>query len=195
MEQCAPGSDFVEISNAFNGILKTYFLRNFNELLKDICLLLIYYKDSMSRLIQRLLHENGALKFNLVVESTYVKPVTNETQDRSFKTTNVSVFAGSEVDNKCFQWAILAKFVTQTNADRINHNYFNLLNKFNFTSLSFPTPLKEIKKFEQMNIGVSVNVFGIGSDDKVFPLRVCEKEEKEHFDLLLITNDDKEFHY
>ena len=33
----------------------------------------------------------GPIKFNIVVECTYIKPVINETQDRSFKTKNIPI--------------------------------------------------------------------------------------------------------
>ena len=35
---------FIEIENAFKGNLRTYFYKNNNNVIKDICLLLIYLK-------------------------------------------------------------------------------------------------------------------------------------------------------
>lgn len=103
-------------------------------------------------------------------------------------------------DNKCFKWAILAKYVTGDNKHRIGENYFKNENKYNFSSLSYPTPINNIKIFEKNNPNVSVNVYGLKHQQQknikylVFPLKVVEKEKNDHFDLLIINNNEK-MHY
>lgn len=96
-------------------------------------------------------------------------------------------------DNYCFKWAILCRFINGTHPERINYRYFNIENKFNFTTIEFPTSLKQIKLFEKIN-NVSINVYGVENNETIYPLKVCDNEESTHFDLLLL-NENEKFHY
>lgn len=252
--------DFVELKSAFKGILKTFFLKNTSEKVKDICLLLNRSKFKIKRLLNDLLSRYGGLKFNIVVECTYIKQFTNELQDRAFKTSNLSVFQSSPInnilknlfdkicleeseyqgkgsgwtlhcidgillrfskytplggssylplplkiqlkkavvnpknfqDNKCFQWAILSRYTSNKNKhSRIDHEYLQLVDTFNFKNIPYPTPIKSIKRFEKDNPGVSVNVYGLTDKDVVYPLRISANELANHFDLLLMTGEEE----
>lgn len=256
--------EFVELKSAFKGILKTFFLKNNSEKVKDICLLLNKSKNKIKQLLNNLLSSYGGLKFNIVVECTYIKQFTYELQDRAFKTLNSSVFQSSSInkilknlfekicleeseyqakgsgwslhcidgillrfskytplggssylplplkiqlkkavinpknfrDNKCFQWAILSRYVPNTSKhSRIDHEYLQLTDKFNFSNVPTPTPMKSIKRFEKDNTGTSVNVYGLTDKDVVYPLRIASNEQKNHFDLLLLTNEEGISHY
>jgi len=90
--------------------------------------------------------------------------------------------------------------VTGRNRCRIGNNYYKHAYKYNFSGLSFPTPLSEVKIFEQNNPTVSINVYGnekkMNSQLKslshiVFPLKVVEEKNENHFDLLFITENEK----
>lgn len=103
-------------------------------------------------------------------------------------------------DQQCFKWAILTKHVTGLNKHRVGENYTIHENKYNFTGLTFPTPLAEIDLFEKWNPEVSVNVYGLKKEFQplknfcdyiVFPLKVVSEEKSEHFDLLYITDNEK----
>lgn len=66
---------------------------------------------------------------------------------------------------------------------------------YDFSVVTFPTPLEDIIKFEKRN-SVSINVYGVScKTEDVFPLRISRFEEKEHFDLLLIDNEGGTKHY
>ncbi|KAL4111836.1 hypothetical protein QTP88_015719 [Uroleucon formosanum] len=106
-------------------------------------------------------------------------------------------------DQLCFKWAILAKHVEGENKYRINNNYTKHEDKYSFEGISFPTPLSDIKKFEKNNQNVSINVYGVHKQYlpppklptyKIFPLKVVDEEKRDHFDLLLVTENDKS-HY
>ncbi|XP_060869078.1 uncharacterized protein LOC132943926 [Metopolophium dirhodum] len=106
-------------------------------------------------------------------------------------------------DQHCFKWSVLAKHVTGRNRSRIGNNYNQHSEKYDFTGLSFPTPLSEVKIFERKNPTVSINVYGLEKKLNpllktksyiVFPLKVIDKEKEEHIDLLYITKDEK-MHY
>ncbi|KAL4135021.1 hypothetical protein QTP88_006689 [Uroleucon formosanum] len=102
-------------------------------------------------------------------------------------------------DQQCFKWSILAKHVTEQTKCRIGKNYRKHEGKYIFDGISFPTPLSDIKIFEKNNPFVSINIFGIEKriqppkkfpTYKIFPLRVVEDEKRDHFDLLLMTEND-----
>lgn len=114
-----------------------------------------------------------------------------------------AVINPQNTDDQCFKWAILVKHVTEDHKYRVGGNYTIHEEKYDFTGINFPTPLHEIKIFEKKNPNVSVNVYGLQKDFqqprkyltyKVYPLKVVEEEKDEHFDLLLLSNDEK-FHY
>jgi hypothetical protein len=102
-------------------------------------------------------------------------------------------------DKYCFKWVILAKHVTEEPKCRIGENYRRHEGKYIFDLISFPTPLSDIKIFENNNPLVSINIYGIKkhfqppkkfSTYEVFPLRVVDEEKRDHFDLLLVTEND-----
>lgn len=102
-------------------------------------------------------------------------------------------------EKQFFKWVILAKHVTGENKYRVGINYTIHEDKYNFSVLSFPTLISEIKIFEKNNPNVSVNVCGV-KDEKnkkndcaihtIFLLKVVDEEKADHFDLLLITKND-----
>ncbi|VVC46506.1 Hypothetical protein CINCED_3A013859, partial [Cinara cedri] len=109
-----------------------------------------------------------------------------------------AVINPKNIDEECFKWAILAKHVTGINRYRVGSNYTEHENKYNFSGITFPTPLSDIKKFEKNNSNVSVNVYGLreqkkikGSVYTVFLLKVVNEEKTGHFDLLIVTKEGK----
>ena len=73
-------------------------------------------------------------------------------------------------DNKCIMWCILAHFHPCTNGHRCStFSYRRYEAEVNVAGVSFPTPLREVKKLEQLN-NISINVFGYDKTDKVYPL-------------------------
>jgi len=110
------------------------------------------------------------------------------------------------VDQQCFKWAILAKHVAQDNRTRVGANYSSEEHRYDFSALSAPTPVSEIKLFERAYPGTSVNVYGVMNCKKyknkksstqsvAYPLRVTDNELANHFDLLLITGKNVKNHY
>lgn len=95
-------------------------------------------------------------------------------------------------DLKCFQYAVLAKFVKIT-PHRVSKYTPDLLQRYDFSNITFPTPLHEIRKFEKKN-NISINVFGLDKKQNVYPLKICKQELGDHRDLLLINKDNVQ-HY
>lgn len=95
-------------------------------------------------------------------------------------------------DSKCFKYSVLAEFIDE-NPERVS-KYINLKHPYDFSCVDFPTPLNQIKIFEQRN-NISINVFGLEKYNKVFPLKVVKQELADHRDLLLINDDSGTSHY
>lgn len=97
-----------------------------------------------------------------------------------------SVINPQNSDNFCLKWAILAKHEAGVNKERVGEKYIAQENKYNFTGLSFPTPLHDIAIFEKKNHNVSINVYGLKKKfqvprklptHKVYPLKVVNLEK------------------
>ena len=94
------------------------------------------------------------------------------------------------IDNKCFVYCILAKLYRPSkNRGRVKY-YEKYLDKLNTKSISYPTKIIEIKKFEKDN-NLTINVFGLTknkSEYKPYPIYISinyDEKVKEHIDLLL----------
>lgn len=96
-------------------------------------------------------------------------------------------------DNLCFKWALLsALYPATTNAQRVS-KYKPYKEELNFTGVKFPVGLKEVKKFEELNPTVSVNVYMWNEAiEKVRPLRLTKKVKEKHVHLLLLTEENEE---
>ena len=75
--------------------------------------------------------------------------------------------------------------------ERITRQLEKQAETLNFDGISFPIKLKDIKKFEQQNPQVSVNVLGY-EDKKIFTLHISEMAEREH-EVNLLLLEDKHF--
>ncbi|KAL4153519.1 hypothetical protein QTP88_001352 [Uroleucon formosanum] len=90
------------------------------------------------------------------------------------------------------------------NPQNIDRQCFKEEHRYDFSTLSTPTPVSEIELFERSNPGTTVNLYGVRNFEKnkksstqsaAYPLRVADEEKADHFDLLLITGKDGENHY
>jgi len=99
------------------------------------------------------------------------------------------------IDNECFKYAMLAKFlVGENNSTRPGGHYAALATRYNFTGLEYPVSLNGVRQFEIRNPGVSVNVFGLDEKENIYPVKVVNIELSNHTDLLLIKDGDNS-HY
>ena len=98
-------------------------------------------------------------------------------------------------ENKCFLWSVLRylhpikKHETRLTDIRKNGN------DLNFKGTDFPVKLKDITKFENQNPDLSgINVFSVNDNNKIYPLRLNQKDNDETIDLFLFSKDEK-MHY
>ena len=88
-------------------------------------------------------------------------------------------------DNKCFLWCIpIQKDETRLTDIRKYEN------DLNFKGIDFPVKLKDIPKFENQGI----NVFSVNDNNKIYPLRLSQKDCQKSIDLFLISKDENH-HY
>ena len=96
-------------------------------------------------------------------------------------------------DNKCILWSLLAHLhpVAQ-NPERIT-KYNQYVDELNMDGVSFPTPLKDVRKIE-LNNNLSINVLGYEPREGIVPLRRTPEVKERHINLLLIKEGDNS-HY
>lgn len=130
----------------------------------------------------------GVYKYTPMGGSSYIS-LPNDIKNKK------AVINVQNTDQQCFKWALLTKYV-----DNVHSlvQFTSEEHRYDFTGLTFPTPLHEVKIFERNNPNVSINVYGLkhqkNKKHNVYPLKVVDKEKTDHFDLLLITDGDKS-HY
>ena len=88
-------------------------------------------------------------------------------------------------DNKCIVWAILVFLYLLTN---LVTKYQQYEHELNCAGVSFPTPIKDIKKIEQKN-NISIHMFGYDVKEKVHPLLLLKKVIQDRHVNLLLTSD------
>lgn len=92
--------------------------------------------------------------------------------------------------NECFRFAILSEII-RSNDPRA---YEDFESSYSFDCISFPTPQKDITRFETVN-NVSVNVYGLDRKNQLYPLRISKKYDYDKdFDILYIQNEENS-HY
>ena len=98
-------------------------------------------------------------------------------------------------DDKCFLWSVLRYLhPVQKNGERIS-SLKKYENDLNFKQINFPVKVKDITKFENQNPDLSgINVFSVNENNKVYPLRINQKDCQKSIDLFLYSDGEKQ-HY
>ena len=98
-------------------------------------------------------------------------------------------------DNKCFLWSILRYLhPREKHSPRIN-DLKKYENDLNFKEINFPVKVKDITKFENQNPNLpGINIFSLNDNNKVYPLRINQKDCQKTMDLFLHSDGEKQ-HY
>ena len=82
-------------------------------------------------------------------------------------------------DDKCFLWCVLRYLhPREKHSTRIN-DLREYENDLNFKGINFPVKVKDIQKFENQNPNIpGINVFSINDNNKIYPLRLNQKDTK-----------------
>ena len=94
-------------------------------------------------------------------------------------------------DDKCFLWCVLRYLhPVQKNGLRIN-DLKKYENDLNFKGIDFPVKVRDIQKFENNNPSIpGINVFSINDNNKIYPLRLNQKDCQKTIDLFLFSEDE-----
>ena len=96
-------------------------------------------------------------------------------------------------DDLCFLYSILAHIhpiASSQNPNRVS-NYTPFLHELDYSGLTFPLKLRQIRKFEEQNPNISVNV--LYQDEETYtimPLRVTKHRNRQHHVNLFLLYDD-----
>ena len=98
-------------------------------------------------------------------------------------------------DNKCFLWSVLRYLhPKEKHFSRIN-DLRKYENDLNFKGIDFPIKVKDIQKFEKQNPDLpGINIFSVNENNKIYPLRLNQKDTQKTIDLFLFSKDEKQ-HY
>ena len=98
-------------------------------------------------------------------------------------------------DEKCFLWSVLRYLhPREKHSTRIN-DLKEYEKELNFKGINFPIKVKDIQKFENPNPNLpGINVFSINDNNKIYPLRLNQKDVKKSIDLFLFSEDENQ-HY
>ena len=98
-------------------------------------------------------------------------------------------------DDKCFLWSVLHYLhPKQCHGERVV-DLREYENDLNFKGINFPVKVKDITKFENQSPDLpGINVFSINDGDKIYPLRLNEKDTQKTIDLFLFSEDENQ-HY
>ena len=91
-------------------------------------------------------------------------------------------------DDKCFLWSLLRYLhPVKKNGSRIN-DLKKHENDLNFKGIDFPMKVKDIQKFENQNPNLpGINVVSVDDNNKIYPLRLNEKDCVKTIDLFLFS--------
>ena len=98
-------------------------------------------------------------------------------------------------DDKCFLWSVLRYLhPREKHSSRIN-DLREYENDLNFKGIDFPIKVKDIQKLENQNQNLpGINVFSVNDNNKIYPLRLNQKDCQKTIDLFLFSKDEKQ-HY
>ena len=96
---------------------------------------------------------------------------------------------------KCFLWCILRYLHPLEKNDVRISKLKQYENDLNTKGINYPVKLKDISKFEDLNISLpGINVFSVNEHNKFYPLRMAQRNPQQTIDLFLHEQNGK-YHY
>ncbi|XP_053380054.1 uncharacterized protein LOC123531918 [Mercenaria mercenaria] len=132
----------------------------------------------------------------LEIHTVVYRPVGGSTYIPLPKTLNLShsLLNIQNQDNKCFLYCLLASLhPTLIQPQRAEH-YYQYEQEVNMSGITYPVTLSQIRKVENQNENISINIFAY-EDDSIVPLRITEKRNRLHHVNLLWLTCEETSHY
>ena len=161
-----------------------------SQMLREILIKLAYYqkKGSGWYFKEVISFEIHTVDYKPITGSSYI-PLPN------FIMRKKAIINMENKHDKCFLWSILRYLhPREKHSTRIN-DLREYENDLNFKGIEFPVKVKDIQKFENQNPDIpGINVFSINDNNKIYPLRLNQKDGKKSIDLFLFSEDENQ-HY
>ena len=98
-------------------------------------------------------------------------------------------------DDKCFLWCILRYLHPKLNHGERISDLKKYEHDLKFKKINFPIQVNDITKLENYNPNLpGINVFPVNDNNKVYPLRINQKDTKKSIDLFFHSDGEKQ-HY
>jgi hypothetical protein len=91
------------------------------------------------------------------------------------------------INVSCGQYC--AVYTVKVHPERVDH-YKKYEHELNIIGLSFPLNIRQVKKFENLNPTISVNVFAYDGKVGVYPIHITAHKNRQHVNLLLLSQRD-----
>ena len=101
-------------------------------------------------------------------------------------------------DNECFKWCVTrALNMKKIHPERIDKELIEKSKELHWEGIEFPAAVSSrvFSKFEKNNKDISVNVYGIDKEEKIYPLHISKNFDREHHIDLLLISDKETKHY
>ena len=99
-------------------------------------------------------------------------------------------------DDKCFLWSVLRALNPKNNhRERVDSDLKSKVETLNMQGIRYPVNFRDIDRFEQQNLEISITVLGYNKDERVFPLKISKYTGCEHDIVLLLIKDGEKSHY
>ena len=97
----------------------------------------------------------------------------------------------NKTDSYCFKWAVLSALYPSSGNSSTVKQYKKFENELNWAGLTFPTHLGQIRRFENNNPSITVNVYIYKPEegDAIIPVYLTKHQSRpRHIDLLLLSD-------
>ena len=98
-------------------------------------------------------------------------------------------------DEKCFLWSVIASIYLATSHQNRVFKYQQFEHKLNTTGFKFSLSIYHVKRFENLNLNVSVDVFACDGKTGVNPIYVTTFKDRRHHVNLLLLSEGQKNHY
>ena len=99
-------------------------------------------------------------------------------------------------DDQCFLWCVLrALNPVERDKERIDSKLKSKIDTVNMEDINYPVTLKDVDKFEKLNLDIAISVYAYDENYSVGPLRISKHVDRPYKIKLLLISDENKTHY